>query len=72
MLPAHKLDEADEDDDMDAIEAEPQLDVLALIEEELLLDLPFAPRHADGKCATATNELQQKASPFAVLAGLKQ
>jgi len=72
LLPADKLDEADEDDDMDAIEANPRLDVLALIEEELLLDLPFAPRHADGKCAPATNDLQQKVSPFAVLAGLKQ
>ena len=72
LLPTDKLDEADEDDNMDAIEAEPRLDVLALIEEELLLALPFAPMHAEGKCAPATNELQQKASPFAVLSGLKQ
>jgi uncharacterized protein len=72
LLSADKLDETDEDDDVDAIEAEPRLDVLALIEEELLLELPFAPRHADGKCTLATNGLQQKASPFAVLAGLKK
>lgn len=73
LLPADKLDEAEEDDDeMDAIEAEPRLDVLALIEEELLLDLPFAPRHAEGECVPAANDLQQKANPFAVLAGLKK
>ena len=73
LLPADKLDEAEEDDDeMDAIEAEPRLDVLALIEEELLLGLPFAPRHIEGECAPAANDLQQKANPFAVLAGLKK
>ena len=73
LLPADKLDEAEEDDDeMDAIEAEPGLDVLALIEEELLLDLPFAPRHPEGECEPATHDLQQKANPFAVLAGLKK
>ena len=72
LLPADKLDEAEEDDDeMDAIEAEPRLDVVALIEEELLLGLPFAPRHAEGDCTPATDGLQQKANPFAVLAGLK-
>ena len=73
LLPADKLDDAEEDDDeMDAIEAEARLDVLALIEEELLLDLPFAPRHAEGECVPAASDLQQKASPFAVLAGLKK
>ena len=73
LLPADKLDDAEEDDDeMDAIEAEARLDVLALIEEELLLDLPFAPRHAEGECVPAANDLQQKANPFAVLAGLKK
>jgi uncharacterized protein len=73
LLPADRLDEAEEDDDeMDAIEADPRLDVLALIEEELLLDLPFAPRHPDGECESAMHDIQQKANPFAVLAGLKK
>ena len=72
LLPADKLDETEEDDDMDAIEAEPRLDVVALIEDELLLGLPFAPRHPEGECAPTTNDLQQKVSPFAVLAGLKK
>jgi len=72
LLPADRLDEVEDDDEVDAIEAVPRLDVLALIEEELLLGLPFAPMHPDGECAPATNGLQQKASPFAVLAGLKK
>jgi uncharacterized protein len=72
LLAADRLDEAEEDDEMDAIEAEPRLDVLALIEEELLLGLPFAPRHPEGECVPAANDLQQKANPFAVLAGLKK
>lgn len=73
LLPADRLDEAEEDDDeMDAIEAETRLDVRALIEEELLLDLPFAPMHQEGECAPTTSDSQQKASPFAVLAGLKK
>ncbi|MBU1425938.1 MAG: DUF177 domain-containing protein [Gammaproteobacteria bacterium] len=72
LLPADRLDEAEDDDDADAIEAESRLDVLALIEDELLLALPFAPRHPEGECAPAANDLKQKASPFAVLAGLKK
>ena len=72
LLPASRLDEVEEDDEVDAIEAEPRLDVLALIEEELLLGLPFAPRHPEGECAPAANDLKQKVSPFAVLAGLKK
>jgi uncharacterized protein len=72
LLPASKLGEVEEDDEVDAIEAQPRLDVLALIEEELLLGLPFAPRHPEGECVPAANDLKQKASPFAVLAGLKK
>jgi len=72
LLPADELDASEEDDDVDAIEAESRLDVVALIEEELLLALPFAPRHPEGACAPAMNDLQEKASPFAALAGLRK
>jgi len=73
LLPADKLDASEEDDDeLDAIEASLKLDVVALIEDELLLELPFAPKHPEGECAPTANDLQQKASPFAVLAGLKK
>ena len=73
LLPADRLDETEEDDDeMDAIEAESRLDVLALIEDELLLALPFSPMHPDGECVPATHDLRLKDSPFAVLAGLRK
>lgn len=72
LLPVDRLGETDENDDVDSIEASSQLDVLALIEEELLLGLPFATKHPEGECAPAADDLQQKASPFAVLAGLKK
>lgn len=71
LLPVEKLAET-EDDEVDAIEAESSLDVMALIEDELLLGLPFAPKHPEGECASTTNDLQIKASPFAVLAELKK
>jgi uncharacterized protein len=55
------------------------LDVLALIEDELLLSLPMVPMHADINCNQALNALRQgstvegtsAAKPFAVLAGLE-
>lgn len=38
---------------LDALIAEPALDVLALVEDEILLGLPVAPRHPDGGCGKA-------------------
>ncbi len=70
LLPADKLDEID--DDVDAIEATTQLDVMALIEDEVLLGLPFAPRHPEESCSASLKDLQQSANPFAVLAALKK
>jgi uncharacterized protein len=70
LLPADKLDEMD--DDVDAIEATGQLDVLALIEDEVLLGLPFAPKHPEESCSAPLKDLQQSANPFAVLAVLKK
>jgi uncharacterized protein len=70
LLSADKLDEID--DDVDAVEATTQLDVLALIEDEVLLGLPFAPKHADESCNASLKDLQQSTNPFAVLAVLKK
>ena len=70
LLPADKLDEID--DDVDAIEATAQMDVLALIEDEVLLGLPFAPKHLEESCSASLKDLQQSANPFAVLAVLKK
>lgn len=51
------------------------LDALQLIEDELLLSLPFSPRHADGACtaAIAPDEVstRESASAFAQLAEMK-
>jgi uncharacterized protein len=71
LLSADKLDETEADDE-DAIEATSKLDVLDLVEDEVLLALPFAPKHQDGACSTALKDLQQSANPFAVLAVLKK
>lgn len=61
-----------EDDEVDNIPAEKRLDVLALLEEELLLSLPIAPKHALGECEIAAEGLSRSNNPFAVLAGLKK
>ena len=63
----------EEDDVVDAILAEPHLDVLALIEEEILLDLPMSPKHPLDKCK-ATDDLQRNSrqgKAFEALAVLK-
>ena len=68
-----EVDNADiEDDEVDSIPAEKRLDVLALLEEELLLSLPIAPKHGLGECQIAVEGLNRSNSPFAVLAGLKK
>jgi len=58
------------DDSGDAIEAEHDLDIAALVEEEILLALPIAPRHED--CAVPGGAAGTGArSPFASLARMK-
>jgi uncharacterized protein len=67
LIKAEMLDEVE-----DAVEASKHLDVLELIEEEVLLNLPFAPRHPEGLCKAPIKDLRQKDSPFAILAALKK
>jgi uncharacterized protein len=68
-----EADNADiEDDEVDNIPADKRLDVLALLEEELLLSLPIAPKHGSGECEIAVEGLNRSNNPFAVLAGLKK
>lgn len=65
-------DSSVEDDELDSILADKHLDVLALLEEEILLSLPFAPKHPAGACQLAAKGLNQPGNPaFAALAGLK-
>lgn len=63
-----------ENDLADAIKADPNLDVLALIEDEVLLDLPMAPMHAQDACQAGENFGQPKTvkqNAFSALAALK-
>jgi uncharacterized protein len=69
-------DEADlsqdalEDDSRDFLVAQKELDVVALIEDEIILALPVAPRHKE--CALPDgNTRGTKVSPFAALSALK-
>jgi uncharacterized protein len=79
LLLVPKGTEPDEDmDDPDApdmIEASAELDVVALIEDEVLLSLPLAPRHPEGTCEgrlQGSTEAAGRSSPFANLAALKR
>jgi len=62
----------DETDEYDVIEAESEMDVMALIEDELLLSLPFAAKHPDGECQPVIDVTKKLSSPFAVLEKLKR
>ena len=58
----------------DWIVASPELDVAALVEDEIILSLPYAPRHGEGQCehGGATYRNEGAASPFSRLAALKR
>lgn len=60
-----------EDDSADAITAETALTVLSLVEDEVLLALPIAPRHEECESPSASAR-EHGASPFAALADLKK
>jgi uncharacterized protein len=58
----------------DVIEAMPELEVAALVEEEVLLSLPLAPRHPEGECQGRLEKHDDASgapSPFAQLGALK-
>ena len=56
------------------IEASNALDLAGLVEDEILLSLPYAPRHGEGLCppGTITAESGNKVTAFAKLAVLKR
>lgn len=72
LVQAKMLDTLEETDDTDCIEATRNLDVWTLIEDEVLLGLPFAPRHENEACHSSGSDLKRAASPFAGLANLKK
>ena len=67
---------AEDPDAPDCIEASSQLDVAVLIEDEILLSLPFSPRHAEGTCRSTLGGMRREAgrpdSAFARLRALKR
>ncbi|MDR2507121.1 MAG: DUF177 domain-containing protein [Candidatus Accumulibacter sp.] len=48
-----------------------EIDVVALIEDEVILQLPIAPRHEDCVLPRAGRDAAERVSPFAVLESLK-
>jgi uncharacterized protein len=61
-----------EDEEFDSILADPHLDVLDLLEQEILLSLPIAPKHEIGACQAADGgNRHEERHPFADLAKLK-
>lgn len=68
LISAAKLEEDAENDQVDWIEAQTEMNLLELIEDELLLALPIAPLHAN-ECAKSKLESGEKPNPFAILKG---
>ena len=65
--------ESAEIDDLDGVPADSHADVRALVEDEVLLAVPYAPRHQEGQCSTLAKAGEDRAaSAFAVLARIKQ
>jgi uncharacterized protein len=64
----------DQDDDYDVVVGSTAFDLDALVEDEVILALPSAPRHAvcPGLATSSGGEAAGKPSPFAALATLKQ
>ena len=65
---------SEEPEDVDSIPLVASVDLLDLIDQEVMLSLPLAPRHADGECEgrLGTGQDLTTASPFAVLSQLKR
>ena len=64
--------EDDDVDEYDYLVADAEMDVLALVEDEVLLTLPYAPKHRVEDCSVKSEQLETKApNPFAALRDFK-
>lgn len=68
-----------DDGETEVVLAAAPLDAMTLVEDEVLLSLPFAPSHAEAQCPAGWKQAAEaqpaavaKASPFARLAALKK
>ena len=70
----HELSRLDEDESVDGVLAIPDMDVMALIEDEIILSLPISARHGESECSIGTmNWSDASEKPlFAALAQLKK
>jgi uncharacterized protein len=62
--------DADDDDEWDRLLHSDRFDLIHLVEDEMLLALPYSPRHDQCEAVQRTNA-GEKVSPFAGLAALK-
>ncbi len=76
LVPADQAlsDPADEAEDTEQLYADPKLDVIALVEDEVILGLPMVAGHEEGACAAPLPKAQagRRESPFNALADLKR
>jgi uncharacterized protein len=70
-LAASEREIAAAEDEVDRVLATRSMDVAALVEDEVLLDLPIAPMHERCEAATGQHD-SSRASPFDALAGLRK
>lgn len=70
--PGAVMQEDDDPESPEWIEAGPELDVLELVEDEILLSLPLSVRHDEGKCSDGDEpgRASERDNPFAKLATL--
>jgi len=63
-----------DDDGIEAVEPSAELDVESLVEDEIILVLPYSPRHSEGVCRPSRRLApgQQRGTAFATLAVLKR
>jgi uncharacterized protein len=67
-------DFGDDDEEVDSIPVSAEMDVLALVEDEILLSLPISPLHPPEHCLGKDEEVsvnEKRNNPFGVLAALK-
>jgi uncharacterized protein len=70
-----ELARLDADASVDCILATPELDIAALVEDEVILSLPASPRHGEDECAIDKQEsgnTEEGRSAFSALAALKK
>jgi uncharacterized protein len=76
LVPAGEAlgDPAEEPQDVEQIFADPKLDVIGLIEDEIILGMPMATKHEAGCCSppAPVKAQPERATPFSVLAGIKR